>query len=133
MGYRQLLARLLPGLLAIVLGSASAAAEIRQIRVVDPRNGEPVPGVAVMMRFTTSTHGTVDHETETDKDGHFTVRRPDDALAKDDVVALYKFGYLAWSNFARLRIPIGKPLRDAPFNLIDSRDETEVPEEIILA
>ena len=125
-------------------------------RVVDAATGQPLASVAVLgvWQRIAGLPGLHHHElvgvaeAQTDENGRFSLRRPR-ALADEESVTAYKFGYVAWNNififpsFARRpneRVPSTVPLEPFPpalshrdhasfiSNAIDSRaSEKETP------
>ena len=74
-------------------------------RVVDAATGQPLAGVAVLgvWQRIAGLPGLHHHElvgvaeAQTDENGRFSLRRPR-ALADEESVTAYKFGYVAWNN-----------------------------------
>jgi len=109
-------------------------------RVVDAATGQPLAGVAVLgvWQRIAGLPGLHHHElvgvteAQTDENGRFSLRRPR-ALADEESVTAYKFGYVAWNNiyvFPSLarrssdRVPSTVPLERFPADQSHSKHLT---------
>jgi hypothetical protein len=92
-------------LLSLLTGIGCAAGPIHS-QVLDAQTGQPVPGAIVLGVWTkrgglpglTNTRLVGVQEVEVDAEGRFTLERPTDRYQEEDIT-VYKFGYLAWSNW----------------------------------
>ncbi|MCX5734345.1 MAG: hypothetical protein NTW68_08475 [candidate division NC10 bacterium] len=88
-----------------------------QSQVRDVQTNQPISGAAVLGVWTKRVgFPGLDHtelvgnrEAETDAEGRFTLERPAGIGTGEEWVAVYKFGYVAWSNIYIFQVPRGRP------------------------
>lgn len=100
-----------------LLAATGCATGPIQSQVRDIQTNQPIPGAVVLGLWTkrvgfpgldhTELVGTC--EVETDAEGRFTLERPVGSGTGEESVAIYKFGYVAWSNIYIFQVPRGRP------------------------
>jgi hypothetical protein len=116
-------------MLLVLLTAGTGCAGAIQGQVLDAQTGQPIVQAVVLGVWTkiAGIPGLQHHElvnvkeTETDAEGRFSLERPESlaALAENEAVTIYKFGYVAWSNLYTFPT--------SPLN-----DDTRVPPSIAL-
>lgn len=102
-----------------------AVAEGLQGQVVDGRTARPLDG-AIVVGMWRAQQGSSVQEAETDAQGRFVLQEPADAVGgRPELVMVYKFGYIVWSNVETF-LPGDRPPWYQP------RADTSIPARIAL-